>query len=299
MPAFRSFLTRVGGAVANPRRTSQRFRLRVISAYFAMRNRLSKKSVISDSGVVVSMTSFGHRLASVHLAIESIAAGRTRPARFILWIADDEWPSTYTPGLRRLQKRGLEIEAAPDFGPHKKQYPYALSVRNHESPLVVADDDVFYPRSWLGGLLSAYDSEPSAVHGYRAHLIKASAAGIAPYSEWTNAPENVASFAIMCTGVGGIIYPPNLMTALREEGTRFMTAAPRADDIWVHAVSVRSGLRTSQVPSARRDLDAIPGTQKGTLQSYNVGRAGNDEQIANAYGPGDVERIADDLKQLG
>ena len=291
--------SRVVGAVMHPVRTATRLRLRSKSRFFALVNRFSRRSVLGDGDAIVSMTSFAHRLDTVHITLESIARGSVRPRRVVLWVADANFVKNPPPQLVRLQKRGLELLETSDFGPHKKQYPIARSKTYHELPVVVADDDVFYPNGWLQGLLAAHHEDPTTVHGYRAHrLVLDKDSKLAPYAQWVPAPSNKPSFAIMATGVGGIIYPTGLLDALREEGEGFLTVAPRADDVWVHVVSVRAGIRTSQIPSERRDLDAVPGTQRNTLQGVNVKGGGNDVQIAQSYGPHEICLITKDAKAL-
>jgi hypothetical protein len=53
-------------------------------AHLRSRNELSKQSVIAPGGPVVSVTTYGERLSTVHLVLESIAAGSVLPSRLIL-----------------------------------------------------------------------------------------------------------------------------------------------------------------------------------------------------------------------
>lgn len=290
---------RVSSAVRHPRRTVRRLRLRARLLSLRVRNRLSRRPVTGSADVVVSMTSHGQRISTVFAAIESIAQGTVLPARMVLWISDDDAWSNPPIELVRLQLRGLELQRSEDFGPHKKQYPYARTFETGDRRLAVADDDVFYPRDWLAGLIEAARLHPDDVHGYRAHrLAVTDDDAIGPYATWTPAPSDIGSFAIMCTGIGGIIYPASLITALQSAGERFKEVAPRADDVWVHAISVESGIRTRQIAARWRDLDPIPGSQTGTLYHQNVRRGGNDEQIAAAYSQAAIARVVADVRLL-
>lgn len=262
-------------------------------ARLALRNRFSRRQVTGDADLVVSLTSYGHRLATVHLAIESIARDATRPARFILWVSDPGFVDDLPAPLRRLRRRGLEIIECPDYGPHKKQFVYASSLDAHVRPLVVCDDDAIYPLGWLRGLDAAHAAQPGAVLAYRAHEIRVEEGEIRPYAEWAPAPDGIPSYAIIGTGVGGVLNPPALLDALRDAGEDFLASAPRADDVWVHFISVRAGIKTMQVASPWRDYPQIPGTQKGTLYGKNVRDGGNDAQVKGTYGESEIRRIAD------
>ncbi len=293
-PARPSPLRRVAGAVRDPREARFRLATRLWMAWLALLNRWRRRSVLGSADVTVNLTTYGHRIPTVFYAIESIARGRARPSRLILWLDDATALARPPAALRRLQKRGLEILPTPDYGPHKKQFPYASSRTDHTGPLIVCDDDTLYPRWWLEGLVRAHQEAPDHLHGYRAHRMALDDDGIGPYSDWVPAESGVASFRVFATGMGGVLLPPAVLDALRAEGDAFLQAAPRADDVWVHAVAVRAGVRTNQVPAPSREFRQIPGTQRSTLYGENVRRGGNDAQIQQTYGPADVARIRAD-----
>jgi hypothetical protein len=259
-------------------------------------NRWCRQPVTGDGQAVVSLTSFGHRISLVHYAIESIAAGSVRPRRMILWLDESDVLSHPPVELRRLMKRGLEVLYCENYGPHKKQYAYAVSGHAESLPLATADDDVIYPRDWLRGLLQANRQFPHVVNGYRAHRMTFTGSTLMPYSQWLPGEGTEASFGVMCTGVSGIIYPPEMVEALREEGDRFTKVAPLADDVWVHRVAVRHGFRSRQIIEHQAEFPAIRGSQRGTLYRHNVKEGGNDLQIAATYGADEIARILRDTR---
>lgn len=261
-------------------------------------NRLGRRPVIGSGPVVVNLTSYGHRIDLVFYALETIASGRVRPHRLILWLDDTAMAAHPPATLLRLQRRGLEIRSCPDYGPHKKQYPYALT--EPTLPLVAADDDVLYPRRWLVDLLEAAARHPLDVTGQRAHSITFDGDRVAPYSQWVAARGTAASFRTLCTGVSGIYYPLGLLRALRSEGDAFLRVAPRADDLWVYSVAVRHGIRARQVGERQAEYPAIPGSQRGTLYRQNVTEGGNDAQFAACVGERERERmLRDDARDSG
>ncbi|TFD69783.1 hypothetical protein [Cryobacterium ruanii] len=271
---------------------AQRAAIRLRLAALRSTNRFSRRSVAGSGAVVVNLTSFDHRIDLVFYALETIAAGRVRPRRLILWLDDTAALAHPPAALRRLQRRGLEIRSCPNFGPHKKQYPYALT--GPTLPLVAADDDVLYPRGWLAELLEAAARHPRDVTGQRAHTITFDGDRVAPYARWVAARSTAASFRTLCTGVSGIYYPLSLLAALRGEGDAFLRVAPRADDLWVYAVAVRHGIRARQVGERQAEYPAIPGSQRGTLYRQNVTEGGNDEQFAACVGERERERMLRD-----
>lgn len=248
-----------------------------------VRNRTLHSPVVGDAPVVVSLTSYGQRLRLVHVAIESIAAGRVRPRRLILWSEDPSIVSDPPAPLARLQRRGLEILPTPDWGPHKKYYPYAASVSRHELPLVTADDDVCYGSRWLDFLLESHVRHPDDVIAHRAHRVALSEGRILPYAQWEKLEPGEAGRRTFATGMSGVLYPPRMLDALRDAGTAFTECAPFADDVWLHANALRSGTTVRPVSDGLTSYRSVPGTALGGLRGKNVLGGGNDAQIAATY----------------
>lgn len=283
---IRRFLSpaRLHGSLRTVRAAPSAITLRV-------RHRSLDSPIVGDAPVVVSMTSYGRRLRLVHLAIETIAAGRVRPQRLILWTEDTSIVANPPPALARLRSRGLEILPTADWGPHKKYYPYATSLSHHELPLVTADDDVLYGRAWLELLLRAHQAHPHDVIAHRAHRIALEDHRILPYAQWGELGSGEAGPRVFATGVSGVLYPPRMLDALREAGSGFTECAPRADDVWLHAQALRSGIVVRPVSDGLTTYRPVPGTTFAGLRSANVLGGGNDAQIARTYRPQEVERL--------
>lgn len=249
-------------------------------------NLFSTRPVTGDGKVVVSLTTYGTRTAYVHLAIESIARGTVRPQRIILWLDESESLANPPKQLRRLARRGVEILPCSNFGPHKKYYPYVQSLDDNQfsEPLVIVDDDFVYPDSWLESLLESYKSFPEAVSCTRAHEMQVSGVPL-PYSAWPSCQSDQPDVRTFATGVGGVLYPPTVLRSIKSLGTKFEQCAPRADDVWLHYVTVSTGSLVRQIRPTSLDLEfrILPFGQQTSLQAVNVGMGANDRQISDTY----------------
>lgn len=269
-------------------------RVRTHMTLLSCHNLLSRKPLTGVANCDVSLTTHGHRIHLVHHSIESIGRGKSRPQRIVLWIDDAALYNNLPTPLRRLQKRGLEIKLTKNYGPHTKYYPYVKKrIVPGQTPLVTADDDILYPRHWLKCLLDRHHNDPKSVWCYRAHRLSFADGRLLPYSDWTRVTSDHASYRNFATGVSGVIYPPSLLDALERAGELFQEAAPRADDIWLHAMAVRSGHRVRQVGSRSVDFDIVRGTWAGGLVGDNT-TGGNDDQIRHTYTQDDIDRILAD-----
>jgi hypothetical protein len=258
------------------------------------RNLMAEASVVAPGGPVVSLTTFGARIQSVYLTLESIAAGVRLPSRLIVWIDDPEAFHNRPLSIRRLEARGLEVHLTRNYGPHTKYFPYLLSTETFSLPLVTADDDVLYPASWLAKLWSAYCENPRVVICHRAHLIPIIDGAFAPYVRWRGCQSTKPSVRHFATGVSGCIYPPEFLHLLKLAGSGFLECCPKADDIWINVNALRAGFKVMQVGPRSLNFPFLPGTQDHGLSPVNVGDGENDRQIARTLTPSDIERILSD-----
>lgn len=265
---------------------------RALRVRFGIRNRVSRAPVAGD-GPIVSLTTHGPRLGMVHLALEAIGRGAVRPSRLILWLGPDDHARPLPPTLRRLVARGLEVREADDVGPHTKYWPLVAS--DPGGDFVTADDDVFYPRGWLAELRAVGERMPEAIVCFRAHVVGVDDTGgairIRPYTSWAPCRRTTPSPLNFATGVSGVLYPRSFAGVIRDAGTAFLDCAPRADDVWLHFLAVRSARPIVQVRPRPREFLGVPGTRPSGLYRTNEG-GGNDRQIAATHTPDTLGLLA-------
>jgi hypothetical protein len=281
------------GLLSLPRRAVRRAYLQLTLERLKAANRSAGFRITSAGGPVVSLTSFGNRIDTVYLAIESIARGYTLPSELILWLDDEVRYHSLPPTLQRLARRGLTIKLSKNYGPHTKYYPYVASQQRFSLPLVTADDDIIYPRHWLQTLTAALQRNPGVIHCYRARVIEFRAGRIAPYREWPLCRSTSPSWRNLLLGVSGVIYPPDFVTALKRAGTAFEQFCPKADDLWLHANALRAGFKVRQLGKESVHFPTIPGSQQSALHFSNI-VSGNDSQVAQTYTAEDLQRIVED-----
>lgn len=252
------------------------------------RNREERGSVVAPDGPVVSMTTYGKRLDTVYLALETIARGTLLPSRLILWLDDEAAYLGRPDTLRRMEDRGLEVKLSAGYGPHTKYYPYLELAASLDLPLVTADDDTLYPKQWLQALAEGHRTDPQVVHCCRAHVVELEGPGFAPYISWQRCRSTAASELNFATGVSGVIYPSALQRRLKAAGLEFVELCPKADDIWLHLQAVRGGFKVQQLKAWEQSFPVLPGTQDMGLLQGNVHGSQNDVQIRRTYTEQDI-----------
>ena len=260
-------------------------------SHIQKRHQRGRSAMIAPTGPVVSLTTYGERLKSVHLVLESIAAGELLPSRLILWVDTPEAFANPPDALKKQIDRGLEIRLSDNFGPHTKYFPYLLSENSLNLPLVTADDDLLYSRWWLEGLVQSQQENPADLICYRAHRMRLTGENVAPYRTWQKCKSDRPSYLHFPTGVSGCIYPAALQKALKSAGLQFVATCPKADDVWIHVNALRAGIKIKQVRNHPLRFPFVPGTQESGLYHSNVIQDRNDEQIRSTYSKADIHLL--------
>jgi len=266
---------------------------------FYNRNRLSRCSLVDDSGPIVCLTSHSERIASVYLTLESIGLGKLRPSRLILWLSDKEEPRQLPDTLSRLRKRGLEIRFTPDRGPHTKYYAFLENGEPLDRPIVTADDDVYYDESWLETLMQANLRNPSIIHCHRARRIQLNAFHFEPYEDWPDSSSTEGSHLNFLLGVSGVVYPPQFLLSLKSIGDAFVGTCYRADDVWINHMALRTGFSVAQVSSCSKRYPSTRSSRIDPLSQSNLAGGDNQLQLARTYTAKDRELLRGLQEQVG
>ncbi|WP_077146172.1 hypothetical protein [Sphingopyxis sp. KK2] len=235
--------------------------------------------------LVISLTSYPPRFVNLSKTLKSLLDQAVRADVVILWVAEADFPLLPADVLA-LRDAGLRIATCPDWRSYKKIVP-ALSMFP-TSIIVTADDDVFYDRHWLDGLVKEHERYPDHVVGYRAHLavVRKNEQGFEKYSSW---PFNISATEdqgreklIFPTGMGGILYPPNSLHAEVFDASLFMDICRDADDVWLFWMARMAGFPHRRVPSRFEEI--IWGDPEDeSLAAKNLFGGHNDYRIAAMF----------------
>ncbi|MGB4079367.1 MAG: glycosyltransferase family A protein [Prolixibacteraceae bacterium] len=251
--------------------------------------------------LIVTLTSYPPRIKTLHLSIKTLLNQTVKPDILILWLAKSQFPrmeEDLPRKLLRLRKYGLTINWCEDLKSYKKLIP-ALQLFPDDI-LVTADDDLFYPKDWLGKLYNAYVKDNSKIYCHRMHRILFSEhKEILPYRQWDFCSQNnsVSCLNFITTG-GGAIYPPRSFHPDVLKHELFQDLAPHADDIWFWAMAVLNDTKIQLVEGNYSDPIIVYGSQKKHLGELNYVHGGNDKQlnqILNHY-PDLFNRLMDAAK---
>jgi hypothetical protein len=240
------------------------------------------KSEIRDKKIVISLTSFPARINKVWLTIESIMRQTIEPDVIVLWLGRDEFEGidSLPKSLKRQQKRGLSIEFCEDLKSHKKYY-YAFQKFKNDL-IITVDDDVHYPNFMIEKLVELHEEFPTSICCNRAHLITLNEEGkLNKYKGWLKNPKQIngPTKALLPTGVGGVLYPPNSVDEEVFNKENIKKLCLFADDIWLKVMSLKKGTSVVKTENFPRRLFTVAFTQKIALWKKNVINGRNDLQL--------------------
>lgn len=250
--------------------------------------------------IIVSITSYPPRMATIHESIQSILAQRTLPDKIILWLYEGDFPNherDLPDSLTHLLAHDVAIRwVSEDLKPHKK---YFWALQEFTKDLVITfDDDMIYPNTYITELLAAHKAHPNAVAAIRTHLITFNQDGsMKPYNDWLfEAPAhypamvNRPSMRLIGTGVGGILYPPMIMPNETFDIQAIRSTALGADDLWLKVMQAINHIpvvsaTTNQIITlispeearAQNRIGFVQGSQAEALWSTNS--AGDNDKV--------------------
>ena len=233
-----------------------------------------------DKEIVVSFTSFPGRIKDVWIVVECLFRQTYKADKIILWLDENRFDVSRLPvNLKNQMSRGLEVRFVEDLRSHTK-YFYALSEFKN-SFVITVDDDCYYPNNLIENLIEINKEFPQAIASNRVHKMTYDGESLNPYSKWHHnyTPKHSIIGKYLLTGVGGVLYPPDIFDQIFFDKSVFLDKCKYADDVWLSLNAFRLGINIASNPTFNKDLIAISKTWNTRLLNYNSKGNGNDAQI--------------------
>ena len=239
--------------------------------------------------VIVSLTSYPKRFASIVPCLKSLLLQNYKPDRLIVYLGSDTKKDDITPEMKKLEKYGVEyrIDDEHNYGSHKKYY-YALR-EFPDSIVITADDDLYYPKNWIKTMIKTHEKYPDCVICRRTHLIRKDENGIFPYNYWIDQNRSIKTptYSLLGTSGSGKLYPPHSICETAFDADKFTELCFSADDVWIKCMEVLSKRKSVWAKNWKVDLLNTRGSQEESLESVNVNQCENDvclKKTMDAYG---------------
>ena len=233
-------------------------------------------------GVIISLTSYPARLSFLHVVIRSLLKQKVAPEKIILYLGADTKDSDIPKKLRKLTKYNFEIRTGyEDLKPHKK-YFYVMQ-EFPEYTIITTDDDLIYDKNLVGDLLECAKKNPGCVCARRVNLMTKDKNGVLnPYSKWKWEYKALTepSHALIATGCGGILYPPNILPPETFDAVAIKEHCLNTDDIWLKFMELKNSVKiVFSNNNVVHPLTLRHTQESGLLQTNTSGENRNDINI--------------------
>lgn len=228
-----------------------------------------KLSDFEDSSVVVSLTSYGNRVRKcVAYTAYSLLTQSVRPSCVVLWLDQESFNDQNIPEeLKFLRKFGLEIRYCKDIKSYTKII-YSLSAFS-DKHIITVDDDLYYTKDFIKEFVETHRKYPQdIITAWAKQPICTDNGQLASYKEWPEIKSASEGFKyngqkLLPLGVGGVLYPAHVFNDEVFKESVFLSLCPKADDIWLYIMGLRSGVYKRLLVNSR-----ISYYQTDTLRQY-------------------------------
>ena len=246
----------------------------------------TETKIAENYDFVVSMTTYKPRLQKSNIVdhVKSLLMQDTKlNFKFVITLYKDDLQ--YVPAelmyMLRSYKNMELIVAKENLRPHLKYFYTMLKYR--DVPIITVDDDVRYENNLFQKLYDNYQKYPNCVSARRVHKIRYNYSGAAiNYNAWIYEYKRNSgpSMDLLATGVGGVLYPPNILKMDEKEIDIIKNLALTADDIYLRYRENQLGVMVCPVQTTRLSYSLMRAANVNALcATDNV--TGNDMVIRN------------------
>lgn len=260
----------------------------LIPIYFKMvQVKKLKKSIKKEKRIIVSLTTIPSRIDTVWIPITCMLHQTVRPDRIILWLGKEKFEGHEIPEkVKQLKEKGLEIRYCEDIRAHTKYY-YTMQ-ENPDDYVITIDDDIYYRKRMIEGLLKTLKKNPNMVCAHWVWEMRCTKGGTLLPSKLFKGGETAKntqkpSHMLLALGVGGVLYPPQSLPKETFSIDKIKELSYAADDVWLKAMEILQGTKVAKVEERYKPDIIIENTQKVALRNSNVAKNQNDVQLSNVF----------------
>ena len=187
--------------------------------------------------IIISFTSYTKRFNILPNVLKSINE-QTFPINKIILVLYEEDKKYYNLNITQIDI----ITINEDLMPHNKYY-YAMK-RYKDYAIMTIDDDIYYANDTFESLYKSYLENPNVISGRRGHIMTYEKNGeLKKYENWIYEQRNIIepSFNLFLTGVGCILYPPDIFN-INENYLPLIKETITTDDITLKYFSIQKGI---------------------------------------------------------
>jgi hypothetical protein len=187
--------------------------------------------------IIISFTSYQKRFILIPIVLKSLYQ-QTFPINNIVLTLTEEDKMYFN-----LNISNIDIITIKDNLKCHTKYYYAMQ-KYRDYAIMTIDDDIFYANDTFESLYYSYLENPNIISGRRSHYMTYRINGeLERYSKWKCEQNSIKEpdFNNFLTGVGGILYPPDILN-INENYLPIINETITTDDITLKYFATQKGI---------------------------------------------------------
>lgn len=237
-------------------------------------------SRVCNEELIVTLSTFGDRIHSTALTVESLLEQTVKPNHLILNLGRQYEGRGKIPGsLRLLERRGLEIRFTSDIGPYTKLLPTLKEYPN--ATIITADDDVLYNFDFISNMVNEHIQHPNEIIASRCRVMETHGNKLGgSFLQWGYVPnEGGANIKYIPESYMGVLYPPDSLDDRVFDEKTFMMLCPSTDDFWFKAMSMLKEVSVRKAYFEDDESNNVTSSRKLTLNDLKGTSDSYDRQL--------------------
>ena len=235
-----------------------------------------KQNIEKRNLPIVSLTSHHERVKHVHIAINSILNNSYKPYKIVLTLFKDDVQYITEELQTLIDNNFVELIVADDnLRPHLKYFYTMLKYKDY--PIITIDDDCIYPTDFIESLMKSYEKYQGCISARRVHKVRYNLdSTIDLYRTWSYDCKTITkpSLDIMATGVGGVLYPPDILK-ISKNNIDYIKKFITVDDIYLYYLERKSNIKTVFVPDNGNSIVHVNIKEVEDIALYRKNYSGN------------------------
>lgn len=231
--------------------------------------------------VIVSLTSYPERFKNLTKVFNSIYENTILPLKIVLTLQTKDVKLIPEDLRNYIKEHGIEILTYDENIKCHLKY-FCVMQKYRELPIITIDDDIIYTKDLIESLYDTYLKHPDCVCARRVHKITFNSnGGIKNYNDWKMEYKygTIPAFNLFATGVGGVIYPPDILH-ITDDNLPEIRKCITADDIYLKYLENKYNIKVCWVKNNKvHGTKQLLVNKKNALNSLNVIKKKNDTYI--------------------
>lgn len=196
-----------------------------------------------EDKIIISLATYNLRFPTLPMVFESLLNQTMKPWKIVVNM-DDVDVENITPEIQKyLDLDMFELILSPDaIRPHKKYYYTMLKYR--KNPIITVDDDMIYKPDMVQSLYQSYKEHPDCISAMETVLVGFHVNGTPKLKTSWKFHQIVEepTHSIVAEGVGGILYPPNILHIKKNQKYEMYDFICE-DDLYLKMLEVKNDIK--------------------------------------------------------